>query len=158
MHDTTRLENEGIPAVPVATTEFRTAARVQAGRLGRPDFDAVYVEHPIQDQTPEEIQARADAVVGELVEDVSPLRICRRLAAARIELALSPDALGKRVSGWLQNRLGDEDHPRLRLAPPIGHGSVNRSLTATFDGRELDRQQLRHARFTHLDLDRCWRQ
>jgi len=53
--------------VPVATREFMTAARAQAGALGRADFDAVYVEHPIQDQTPQEIAARAEAVVDEIV-------------------------------------------------------------------------------------------
>ena len=35
--------------------------------LGRPDFDAVYVPHPIQDQTPAEIEARADAAVEDIV-------------------------------------------------------------------------------------------
>lgn len=57
----------GIPAVAVATSEFMTPARVQAGALGRPGFDAVYVPHPIQDQTPEQIAARADAVAEEIV-------------------------------------------------------------------------------------------
>lgn len=57
----------GIPAVAVATTEFITPARAQAGALGRPGFDAVYVPHPIQDQTPEQIAARADAVAEEIV-------------------------------------------------------------------------------------------
>jgi hypothetical protein len=67
LHDTIRLENLGIPAVPVATTEFITPARIQAGALGRPEFDAVYVPHPIQDQTPQQIAARADAVAKEIV-------------------------------------------------------------------------------------------
>jgi len=67
LHDTVRLENLGIPAVPVATTEFMTPARIQAGALGRSGFDAVYVEHPIQDQTPQQIAARADAVLPEIV-------------------------------------------------------------------------------------------
>jgi hypothetical protein len=67
LHDTVRLENMGIPAVAVATTEFRTPARVQAGALGRPGFDAIYVPHPIQDQTPDQIAARADAVADEIV-------------------------------------------------------------------------------------------
>jgi len=58
----------GIASVPVATHEFMTAARAQAAALGRPDFDAVYVQHPIQDQTRAEIEAKADSVVGELVE------------------------------------------------------------------------------------------
>ena len=57
----------GIPAVAVATTEFITPARAQASALGRPGFDAVYVAHPIQDQTPQQIAARADAVVEEIV-------------------------------------------------------------------------------------------
>ena len=51
----------------MATTEFRTAARAQAAELSRPDFDAVYVPHPIQDQTRPEIEARADAVLPEIV-------------------------------------------------------------------------------------------
>jgi alkanesulfonate monooxygenase SsuD/methylene tetrahydromethanopterin reductase-like flavin-dependent oxidoreductase (luciferase family) len=67
LHDTLKLEGWGIPAVPVATVEFMTAARAQAAALGRTDFDAVYVAHPIQDQTREEIEARADAVAEEIV-------------------------------------------------------------------------------------------
>jgi len=67
LHDSVRLEAEGIPAVPLATTEFRTAARVQASRLGRPDLEAVFVSHPIQDRTPAEIEERADAVIEEVV-------------------------------------------------------------------------------------------
>lgn len=61
------FESRGIPAVPVATEEFRTAARVQASRLGRTDLEAVLVPHPIQDQTAAEIRERADAVVAEVV-------------------------------------------------------------------------------------------
>jgi hypothetical protein len=66
LHDTLKLETMGIAAVPVATHEFMTAARAQAAALGRPEFDAVYVRHPIQDQTKAEIEARADAVLEEL--------------------------------------------------------------------------------------------
>lgn len=43
-----------------------TAARAQAAALGRADFDAIYVAHPIQDQTRQEIEARADAVIEEI--------------------------------------------------------------------------------------------
>ncbi len=53
--------------VAVATGEFQTPARAQAAALGRPDFDAVYVPHPIQDQTREQIEARADAALDEIV-------------------------------------------------------------------------------------------
>jgi hypothetical protein len=67
MHDSTRLEHMGVPAVPIATQEFMTAARAQASALGRPDFDAVYVAHPIQDQTQQDIEARAETALGEIV-------------------------------------------------------------------------------------------
>ncbi len=62
----TKLESLGIPAVAVATHEFMTAARVQASALGRKDYETVFVRHPIQDQTKEEIEARAEAVVAEI--------------------------------------------------------------------------------------------
>jgi hypothetical protein len=67
LHDTLKLEGMGRPAVPVATHEFMTAARAQAAALGRPEFDAVYVPHPIQDQTREQIEAKADAVLEEVL-------------------------------------------------------------------------------------------
>ena len=53
--------------MPLATDEFRTAARVQASHLGRPDLEAVFVSHPIQDRTPAEIEERADTVIEEVV-------------------------------------------------------------------------------------------
>ena len=56
-----------MPVVAVATDEFMTAARAQAGALGRPDYDAVYVPHPIQDQTVQEIEARAESALEEIV-------------------------------------------------------------------------------------------
>lgn len=50
----------------MATNEFMTAARAQASALGRSDFDAVYVAHPIQDQTKQEIEAKAEAALDEI--------------------------------------------------------------------------------------------
>jgi hypothetical protein len=66
MHDITALEGRGIPSVFVASTEFVEAARVQARALG---FDpaGVFVPHPIQDRTDDEIRALADAAVDEIV-------------------------------------------------------------------------------------------
>ena len=62
MHDITTLETRGIPSVFVASTEFRDAAHAQARALG---FDpaGVFVPHPIQDRTDDEIRALADAAV-----------------------------------------------------------------------------------------------
>ena len=61
--------------MPVATHEFRTAARAQASALGRPDLDAVYVEHPIQDQTTDEIEAKAEAAINEFVRRLTGQRV-----------------------------------------------------------------------------------
>lgn len=51
----------------VATDQFITPARIQASALGRAGFEAVFVPHPIQDQTPDQIAARADSVAEEIV-------------------------------------------------------------------------------------------
>ena len=74
MHDTIQLEKWGIAALPVATHEFSGAARAQAAALGRADFDAVYVRHPVQDQTKEELEEKADAVVAEIVSRLTGFR------------------------------------------------------------------------------------
>lgn len=53
------LEARGIPTVGVATTEFVEGAAAQAKSLG---FDPalVFVPHPIQDRTDEELRRLAD--------------------------------------------------------------------------------------------------
>ena len=62
MHDTVDLESRGVAAVFVATLEFTDGAQAQARALGA-DPAAVYVEHPIQDRSDEEMRAIADAAV-----------------------------------------------------------------------------------------------
>ncbi len=66
MHDITDLERRGIPGVFVASDVFVDAAASQAKALG---FDpaSVFVEHPIQDRTDEEIQVIAGRVVEDLL-------------------------------------------------------------------------------------------
>ncbi len=68
MHDTTFFETEGKPAVFVASSTFVDAARVQAEALGLPDVKRVFVPHPIQDATDEEIVEKADSIIDEIVE------------------------------------------------------------------------------------------
>jgi hypothetical protein len=67
LHDTVWFEIQGKPAVSLASTEFRDAAQVQADALGLSDARCVFVAHPIQDATDSEMQAKADAVVDEVV-------------------------------------------------------------------------------------------
>jgi hypothetical protein len=66
VHDISALEGRGIPSVFVASTEFIDAARAQAAALGI-DPVGVFVPHPIQDRTDQEIQALADAAVEEIL-------------------------------------------------------------------------------------------
>ena len=63
MHDTTWFEIHGRPAVFVASSEFRDAAEIQAGALGLPEVRRIFVPHPIQDATDDEMRAKADAIV-----------------------------------------------------------------------------------------------
>ena len=69
MHDIVDLESRGVPGVFVATTQFIDGAEVQARALGA-DPAAVYVEHPIQDRTDEEMVAIADATVDRLLGEI----------------------------------------------------------------------------------------
>ena len=66
MHDIADLEGRGLPGVFVASTEFVDAANAQASALG---FDAarVFVAHPIQDRTDEEMAALADGAVDDIL-------------------------------------------------------------------------------------------
>ena len=70
MHDIADLEGRGLPGVFVASTEFVEAANAQSTALG---FDAarVFVAHPIQDRTDDEMRALADAAVDEILRAVT---------------------------------------------------------------------------------------
>ena len=66
MHDITDLESRGVPGVMLASTEFADAAEAQGRSLGfRPA--AVFVAHPIQDRTDDEMRALADGCVEAVV-------------------------------------------------------------------------------------------
>jgi hypothetical protein len=66
VHDVIDLESRGIPAMFVATTEFVEAAAAQARALGG-DPSRVFVPHPVQDRTDDEMRALADAAADEIV-------------------------------------------------------------------------------------------
>jgi hypothetical protein len=66
VHDISDAEARGLPAVFVASREFRDAAAAQARSLG---FDpaGVFVPHPIQNRTDEEMRAYADAAYADIL-------------------------------------------------------------------------------------------
>ena len=67
MHDLVHLERRGIPAVGIATAPFADEAVEQARRLGMPGARMLYIPHPVQLLTGEELDARADAVFPDLL-------------------------------------------------------------------------------------------
>jgi hypothetical protein len=66
VHDIIDLEARGVPGVFVATVEFIDGAERQARALGG-DPAAVFVAHPIQDRTDEEMVAIADSAFEQVV-------------------------------------------------------------------------------------------
>ena len=67
MHDTIWFEIEGKPSVMIASVEFEDAAATQAQALGLPELSRVFVPHPIQDATDDEIRLKADAALEQLI-------------------------------------------------------------------------------------------
>ncbi len=66
MHDIADLEGRGIPGVFVASTEFIQAAEAQSAAIGLSP-ERVFVAHPIQDRTDDEMRALAEQAVEALL-------------------------------------------------------------------------------------------
>ena len=66
MHDIRSLEDQGVVSVGIATSEFVDAAQAQNRALGY-DPAVVFVPHPIQDRTDDEMRALADAAVDDVL-------------------------------------------------------------------------------------------
>ena len=69
MHDITDLESRGIPGVFIASTEFITAAEAQSKALG---FNpaVVFVPHPIQDRTDDEVRTIAELAFDDILSQL----------------------------------------------------------------------------------------
>ncbi len=61
------LERRGVPTAAVATEPFVDEALEQARLLGMPDYRMVYVPHPVQLLSLEELHGYADRVFEEIV-------------------------------------------------------------------------------------------
>jgi len=68
MHDAIAAERRGIPAVAVMTDRFEPTARAVAELNGLPDYPYVVIEHPIANNTDEVLRAKAEAVIGRIIE------------------------------------------------------------------------------------------
>jgi hypothetical protein len=67
LHDTVWFEIQGTPSVSIASSEFVDAAATQAEALGMASAERVFVDHPIQDATDDEMRAKADAVFAAVI-------------------------------------------------------------------------------------------
>ena len=70
MHDIRDLEDRGVVGVGIVSTEFMTAAAAQNASLGY-DPAVVFVPHPIQDRTDDEMRALADRAFDGILRAVS---------------------------------------------------------------------------------------
>ena len=66
MHDLTNLDRRGIPGCAVASEAFKPAAAAQMRALGI-DHAMAWVPHPIQNRTPQELEAIANNVIDDIV-------------------------------------------------------------------------------------------
>jgi len=71
VHDIVDLETRGVAAMFVASDVFMQAAEVQANALGFPSVQRVFVPHPIQDRTDEEMRALADSAYDSIVAAIT---------------------------------------------------------------------------------------
>jgi hypothetical protein len=71
VHDISNLEARGIPSVFVASSVFKDAAEAQAQALGFPSAGRVFVPHPIQDRTDDEMRQLAESAVDEVLRAIT---------------------------------------------------------------------------------------
>jgi hypothetical protein len=65
--DIVHLERRGIPAVGIATTPFADEAVEQARLLAMPTCRMLYIQHPVQLLTTDELAKRADAIIPAII-------------------------------------------------------------------------------------------
>ena len=63
VHDLVRLERLGVATAGVGTEPFADEALEQAALFGMPGYRMVWVPHPVQLLTDEQLDARADAAM-----------------------------------------------------------------------------------------------
>jgi len=67
VHDSVWFEINRKPSVVIASDVFVDAAEKHAVALGLPEVHRIFVPHPIQDATDDEMRAKADAIVDQVI-------------------------------------------------------------------------------------------
>jgi len=68
LRDVLEFERVGKPSVLVASSTFVDAAEKQARMLGQPAARRVFVQHPIQDRTDDELRELARSALAEIAK------------------------------------------------------------------------------------------
>jgi hypothetical protein len=71
LRDVLEFEALGKPAVLIASDAFASGAEEQAQLLGQPGLRRVFVGHPVQDRTDDELRAAARAVADQVLAELS---------------------------------------------------------------------------------------
>jgi hypothetical protein len=70
LRDVLEFEKAGKPSLLIASSAFVDAAEKQARMLGQPAARRVFVEHPIQDRTDDELRELARAAFPEIEQQL----------------------------------------------------------------------------------------
>lgn len=68
MHDALMLENRGLPAVLLCTSNFAHTAKVMAEQLGQGNYPIIEIDHPIGRLDGDGLSARVDQAMDSIVE------------------------------------------------------------------------------------------
>ena len=71
MHDVIRFEKKGIPTVNIGTDAFIDESEEQSRLLGMPDYETVWLPHPVAILTTEDIQALARETAERIVNKLT---------------------------------------------------------------------------------------
>jgi hypothetical protein len=72
LRDVLEFETLDTPAVLVASEAFTGAAEDQSANLGQPAIRRVFVAHPVQNRTDDELRAAARAALDEVLARLAP--------------------------------------------------------------------------------------
>ena len=76
-----RLERAGIATAAVATEPFTDEALEQARLLGMPDYRMVFIPHPVQLLSPEQLRALADQAFVQIARRLTQPAPARQAAS-----------------------------------------------------------------------------
>jgi hypothetical protein len=71
LRDVAEFERAGKPGLLIASSAFVDASAREAEKLGHPDLRRVFVPHPVQDRTDDELRAMARQTVDEVVAGIA---------------------------------------------------------------------------------------